>query len=263
MKRFIAWALVLMLCIPCALAEEIAPLAVATPVPMADPNEIAPLVQATAVPPSDPNEIGEWIQPAPAAGGDVIEDIGGAAAPAAVGDAIENTGAADPDAIGEAVRQLTASGETVSMKNVKLAVPTGWSLEAIEDTTATGGGINVRMNGGAGAMMQASSQPIGTEEDIKQLLSIMSAESFLSDILVNTMQGMGVVVEAYQFETYNEIACVRTGETVSQNGVMCAMNVAVMLDGTNMAVLILMLPGYSLTEGAAALDTLLSPMAAQ
>lgn len=254
MKRFIALMLALLLCLPCALAEEIAPLVQSTPVPPTDPNEIAPLVQSTPVPPTDPNEIGALVQEEPTA------------APVEIGSAIEDIGGSAEVAVAEeTAAQLTASGEVVSLNNVVLAIPTGWTVAASQDGS-DGGPVLVSLESttGTNEMMQAQSQPIGTEESVNNIITMLGAESFLSQTLIGTMQRFGIVIEEYEFAYFiGDLPCVRASEIITLSGVECAMNMAVMLDGVNMVVIMLALEGYDTTAGMEALNVVMSPMMAQ
>lgn len=247
MKRILILLLVFALCLPCGLAEEI--------------GELAP---PTVNQPSDPNEIGE---------------LGGGTTPNAATTGSEpveestvtvnnNEIGEEPAAVNEVVEEPavapTASGETVAMKNVILAVPAGWSVVSNTDDTANGGAITLQMTAddGSNKMLQGQSQSIGTQENVDLAVTTLGKEGLLSQTLLGTMQGMGIVIEEYDYVEYNGgIACVKASENVTMSVGECAMSVAVLLDGTHMVVVMMVLQGVDAVAGAELMEIVLSPMA--
>lgn len=258
MKRFVALLLAMLLCVSCVLAEEIGELGPATVQAPTDPNEIGELIVATPAPVANDGIIEDAVPTAPA--DNMIED----ATPAVMGGVIEDNTPAEP--IEKVAEPLTASGETVTMKNVVLAVPAGWSVVSNTDDTASGGAIMLQMgaNDGSNQMLQAQSQSIGTEENVKMIISSLGEEAFLSQTLIGTMQGFGVVIEEYEFAHFiGDLPCVRASENVNLGGVEYTMSMAVMLDGTHMVVIMLMLEGSDAAADMEALNVFMSPMMAQ
>lgn len=263
MKRILILMLVFALCLPCVMAEEIGELGPAVVQAPADPNEIGELIVATPAPVANDGVIEDAVPAAPA--DNSIED----ATPAA------NNEASIEDATPAAPAAPEASGETAVLQNVVLAVPAGWSVKNRTDDTATGGSISLYLTAddGSNQMMQAQSQSIGTQENIKSILDVMGAESFLSQTLVGTMQNFGVVVENYDYVMLKgDIPCVKTTEIISLtegNGMVstmeelgdCAMSIVVALDGTHMVVMMLIQEGVDAAAGAEMLNVVLSPMA--
>lgn len=244
MKRILILMLVFALCLPCVMAEEIGELP-------------PPAVEQ----PDDPNEIGELGgNTTPAATTPINESIEDAAPPAGSNELIEDATPAAP------VAAPAASGETVALQNVVLAVPAGWSVTNRVDETASGGAImlQVEADDGSTQMLQAQSQSIGTQEDIKSLLSVMSAESFLSQTLAGTMQNFGIIVETYDYVTLKgDVPCVRTTEIITMDGGVgeCAVSIVVALDDTHMVVMMLVQQGLDVASGAEMMNVILTPMA--
>lgn len=257
MKRILILLLVFALCLPCGLAEEI--------------GELAP---PTVNQPSDPNEIGELggntTPNAATTGSEPVEESTVTVNNNEIGE--------EPAAVNEVVEEPAvapaASGETAVLQNVVLAVPAGWSVKNRTDDTATGGGISLYLTAddGSNQMLQAQSQSIGTQESIKSILDVMSAESFLSQTLVGTMQNFGVIVENYDYVMLKgDIPCVKTTEIISLtegNGMIstmeeigdCAMSIVVALDGTHMVVMMMIQEGADAAAGAEMMNVVLSPM---
>lgn len=252
MKRILILLLVMMLCLPCALAEEIGELPPPTVEQPDDPNEIGELGGNTT--PNATTTVNESVEDAvpPAGGNELIED----ATPAAPAAPVAPVAPAAP----------AASGETAKLKNMILAVPAGWSVVSNADDTAAGGAITLQMaaNDGSNQMLQAQSQAIGTEEDIKKIFAAMSAESFLSQTLMGTMQNFGIIVENYDFVTLKgDVPCVRTTEIINMNSEVgeCAVSIVVALDDTHMVVMMLVQQGVDAASGAEMMNVILSPMA--
>ena len=264
MKRIFAWLLALLLLLSCAYAEEISEQGANKPT--TDINEISEQGQPVQQKQQYETEGLDWVvNTAPAT--EPIEE------PAVVTEPIEEPAVVvepieEPVAVTEPAALPTDSGDRVGLKNVLLAVPSGWTVVSTEDTTQSGGGLSVVMTDlKTSGQLQADSRPV---TGIENAVQSVGAESVLSSVLVGAMQQYGIVIDTYDFVTLKgDIPCVKTCQVVNMSSDQAtsageyAMGIAAMLDGGNMVVIMQVIPGYSAADGAAVLDVVLSPMAAQ
>lgn len=264
MKRIFAWMLALLMLLSCAYAEEISEQGANKPTTNSD--EISEQGQPVQEKQQYETEGLDWVvSTAPVT--EPIEE------PAIVTEPIEEPAVVvepieEPAAVAEPAALPTDSGDRVGLKNVLLAVPSGWTVVSTEDTTQSGGGLSVVMTDAkTGGQLQADSRAV---EGIETAVQSMGAEAVLSNVLTGALQGYGIVIDTYDFVTLKgDIPCVKTCRVVSMSSDQATsageytMGIAAMLDSGNMVVIMQVIPGYSAEEGAAMLDIVLSPMAAQ
>lgn len=239
MKRILCLLMALMMCLCCACADEIGELK--PPTQEIDPNEI--MEQGTQQKEQYETEGLDWITPA---------------APAT--EPIENP-AVEP--IVEPIEEPAASaaaGELITVGNVTFALPEGW--EKSEDSEEGG----VRMVSASSGMnqLQIQSQAIyGSLEEMNAMINMMGSEGMLEMIVGGTLSGFGLTEFDYTYAEYKGIPCLTVNVDINMGEMPCGMGIAVMLDGCNMTMAMVMAIFGTAAESGPVLAAVLTPMTAQ
>ena len=239
MKRILCLLMALMMCLCCACADEIGELK--PPTQEIDPNEI--MEQGTQQKEQYETEGLDWIAPA---------------APAT--EPIENP-AVEP--IVEPIEEPAASaaaGELITVGNVTFALPEGW--EKSEDSEE--GGVRIVEASSGMNQLQIQSQAIyGSLEEMNAMINMMGSEGMLEMIVGGMLSGFGLTEFDYTYAEYKGIPCLTVNVDINMGEMPCGMGIAVMLDGCNMTMAMVMAIFGTAAESGPVLAAVLTPMTAQ
>lgn len=239
MKRILCLLMALMMCLCCACADEIGELK--PPTQEIDPNEI--MEQGTQQKEQYETEGLDWITPA---------------APAT--EPIENP-AVEP--IVEPIEEPAASaaaGELITVGNVTFALPEGW--EKSEDSEE--GGVRIVEASSDMNQLQIQSQAIyGSLEEMNAMINMMGSEGMLEMIVGGMLSGFGLTEFDYTYAEYKGIPCLTVNVDINMGEMPCGMGIAVMLDGCNMTMAMVMAIFGTAAESGPVLAAVLTPMTAQ
>jgi len=239
MKRILCLFMALLMGVSFACAEEIGELK--PPTQEIDPNEI--MEQGTQQKEQYETEGLDWITPA---------------APAT--EPIENP-AVEP--IVEPIEEPAASaaaGELITVGNVTFALPEGW--EKSEDSEE--GGVRIVAASSDMNQLQIQSQAIyGSLEEMNTMMNLMGTEEMLEMIVGGTLSGFGMTEFDYTYAEYKGIPCLTVNVDINMGEMPCGMGIAVMLDGCNMTMAMVMAIFGTAAESGPVLATVLAPMTAQ
>ena len=239
MKRILCLLMALMMCLCCACADEIGELK--PPTQEIDPNEI--MEQGTQQKEQYETEGLDWITPAAPATEPIEEPV--------------------VEPIMEPIEEPAASaaaGELITVGNVTFALPEGW--EKSEDSEEGG----VRMVSASSGMnqLQIQSQAIyGSLEEMNAMINMMGSEGMLEMIVGGTLSGFGLTEFDYTYAEYKGIPCLTVNVDINMGEMPCGMGIAVMLDGCNMTMAMVMAIFGTAAESGSVLAAVLTPMTAQ
>ena len=239
MKRILCLLMALMMCLCCACADEIGERK--PPTQEIDPNEI--MEQGTQQKEQYETEGLDWITPA-APATEPIEEL----VVEPIVEPIEEPAAS------------AAAGELITVGNVTFALPEGW--EKSEDSEEGG----VRMVSASSGMnqLQIQSQAIyGSLEEMNAMINMMGSEGMLEMIVGGTLSGFGLTEFDYTYAEYKGIPCLTVNVDINMGEMPCGMGIAVMLDGCNMTMAMVMAIFGTAAESGPVLAAVLTPMTAQ
>ena len=239
MKRILCLLMALMMCLCCACADEIGELK--PPTQEIDPNEI--MEQGTQQKEQYETEGLDWITPAAPATEPIEEPV--------------------VEPIVEPIEEPAASaaaGELITVGNVTFALPEGW--EKSEDSEE--GGVRMVMASSGMNQLQIQSQAIyGSLEEMNAMINMMGSEGMLEMIVGGTLSGFGLTEFDYTYAEYKGIPCLTVNVDINMGEMPCGMGIAVMLDGCNMTMAMVMAIFGTAAESGPVLAAVLTPMTAQ
>ena len=251
MKRILCLLMALMMCLCCACADEIGELK--PPTQEIDPNEI--MEQGTQQKEQYETEGLDWIAPAAPATEPIEEPV--------VEPIVEPIEEPIVEPIEEPIETPAASaaaGELITVGNVTFALPEGWEKSADSEE----GGVRMVSASSDMNQLQIQSQAIyGSLEEMNAMMNLMGTEEMLEMIVGGTLSGFGLTEFDYTYAEYKGIPCLTVNVDINMGEMPCGMGIAVMLDGCNMTMAMVMAIFGTAAESGPVLAAVLAPMTAQ
>lgn len=255
MKRILCLLMALMMCLCCACADEIGELK--PPTQEIDPNEI--MEQGTQQKEQYETEGLDWITPA-APATEPIEEPVVEPIMEPIMEPIEEPVVEPIEEPIEAPAASAAAGELITVGNVTFALPEGWEKSADSEE----GGVRMVSASSGMNQLQIQSQAIyGSLEEMNAMINMVGSEGMLEMIVGGTLSGFGLTEFDYTYAEYKGIPCLTVNVDINMGEMPCGMGIAVMLDGCNMTMAMVMAIFGTAAESGPVLAAVLTPMTAQ